>query len=500
MDFNVKLQHIDDLYPLRDRNLRLETLQIHGGTPYKDPATNSKAVPIYQTASYVYDVSAQGEFLFDNTSDVTGNSNIYSRIGNPTVDVFEKRVAALEGGLAAIATSSGQAATFMALTALANCGDNIITTSYIYGGTHNQLKVLFSRYGITTKFADSDSPKAFETLIDDRIRALFVESIGNPHSSIPDIAALACVAHRHGIPLVVDNTFGACGFIARPLDLGADITVQSASKWIGGHGTTIGGVIVDKGHFDWGKSGRFSAFTDPIEGDGGWMGNNLVGHSFWEVSRSWSTLVAQLNVLFRHLGRAFTTKLRYELLRDLGACLSPNSAWLLLQGLETLSLRIERHQQNALTVAQYLESHPKVAWVAYLGLSSHPHHESAKKFVKGFGSTLSFGVKSGRGDVFCKELKLHSAVPNAGSVHSLALHPASTTHVRWSEERRVAAGITQDLIRICVGTEHIDDILEDFNVAFTEAKDTTPQEIIPRTSHGKEEIDNELRKIPHQSA
>ncbi|KAF8152380.1 Cys/Met metabolism PLP-dependent enzyme-domain-containing protein [Crassisporium funariophilum] len=449
MDFNVKPQSYTDLFPLKERKLRLETLQLHGGTPHKDPTTNSKAVPIYQTSSYVYDANAQGDALFDTTSSSNGNSNIYSRIGNPTVDIFERRVSALEGGIAAVACSSGQAAQFMALTCIANVGDNIVSTSFIYGGTHNQLKVLFSRYGITTKFALGDEPSAIEALIDGKTKAIFCETIGNPRSNVPNIPALAVVAHRHGIPLVVDNTFGACGFIARPLDMGADIVVQSASKWIGGHGTTMGGIIVDSGRFDWGKSGRFPNFTDPIEGDGGWMGNNLVGHTYWNTFKE----------------KSFTTKLRYEILRDMGACLAPMSAWLLIQGLETLSLRIERHQQNAMAVARYLDKHPKVAWVSYLGLPSHEYHESAKKLLKGFGSTLSFGVKGGKGDIVVKEMKLHSAVPNAGSVHSLVVHPASMTHVRWKEEDRIAAGITQDLIRLSVGTEHIDDIIEDLETA-----------------------------------
>ncbi|KNZ78605.1 O-acetylhomoserine (thiol)-lyase, partial [Termitomyces sp. J132] len=414
-------------------------VQLHGGAPHKDPATNAKAVPIYQTASFTFDSAAQGAALFD-TSQVRGNSNIYSRIGNPTVDVFEKRVACLEGGIAAIATASGQAAQFMALTCLANSGDNIISSSYIYGGTHNQLKVLFKRYGVTTKFAPGDSPEAMEALIDENTKALFCESIGNPRYNVPNIPALAALAHRHGIPLVVDNTFGACGTIARPLDLGADIVVESATKWIGGHGTVIGGVIVDSGRFNWGASTKFPGFTTPIEGDGGWV--------FKEKS--------------------FTTKLRFDLLRDLGACLAPQSAWLLIQGCKYLHiLRVERHLFNAMALAKYLEVHPKVAWVSYLGLPSHPYHESAKRFLHGFGCVLSFGVKGGRGDTIVDNLKLHSSLANIGSVHSLVIHPASTTHSMLKEEERIAAGVTQDLIRISVGTEHIDDIIEDFEIAFS---------------------------------
>jgi len=450
MEYNSKPEQMKDLFPLKDRKLRFETLQLHGGTPYKDPATNAKSVPIYQTASFVFDTAAQGAALFDNSS-VSGNSNIYSRIGNPTVDIFERRVAALEGGVGAIAASSGQAAQFMALTCLANCGDNIVSSSFIYGGTHNQLKVMFARYGITTKFAQGDSVEAMEALIDDKTRALFCESIGNPRWNVPDIPALAEVAHRHGIPLVVDNTFGACGTIARPIDLGADILVESATKWIGGHGTTIGGVIVDSGRFDWGASTKFPGFTTPIEGDGGWVGTNLVGHTFWDVFKE----------------KSFLTKLRYDLLRDLGACLAPQSAWLFLQGLETLSLRVERHLSNAMALAKYLEAHPKVAWVSYLGLPSHEYHETAKRLLRGFGCVLSFGVKGGRGDIVVDQLKLHSSLANIGSVHSLVIHPASTTHSMLKEEERLAAGVTPDLLRISVGTEHIDDIIEDFEIAFS---------------------------------
>ncbi|KAF5378778.1 hypothetical protein D9615_006931 [Tricholomella constricta] len=458
MEFNVKTDKLVDLFPLKDRKLRFESLQLHGGTPYKDPATNAKAVPIYQTTSFVFDTSAQGAALFDITS-AGGKANIYTRIGNPTVDVFEKRVAALEGGVAAVAASSGQAAQFMALTCLARAGDNIVSSSYIYGGTHNQLKVLFERYGIITKFAKGDSAEAMEALIDENTKALYCETIGNPSYNVPNIPVLAEVAHRHGIPLVMDNTFGACGTIARPLDLGADIIVESATKWIGGHGTTIGGVIVDSGRFDWGKSTKFPAFTKVIKGAEGWVGTKLVGHSFWEVFKE----------------KSFTTKVRFDILRDLGACLAPQSAWLLIQGLETLSLRVERHLSNAMALAKYLDAHPKVAWVSYLGLPSHEYHETAKKLLNGFGCVLSFGVKGGRGDIVVDNLKLHSSLANVGSVQSLVIHPASTTHSMLSEEERIAAGVTQDLLRVSVGIEHIDDIIEDFEIAFESLPDVTEE-------------------------
>ncbi|KAG6908406.1 hypothetical protein DXG01_004767 [Tephrocybe rancida] len=449
MEYNVKAEKMTDLYPLRDRDLKFETIQLHGGTPYKDPATNAKAIPIYQTTSFVFDSSAQGASLFD-ISTVGGKANIYTRIGNPTVDAFEKRVAALEGGVAAVAAASGQAAQFMALTCLARSGENIVSSSYIYGGTHNQLKVLFERYGIITKFAKGDSPEAMEALIDENTRALYCESIGNPRYNVPNVPLLAEVAHRHGIPLVMDNTFGACGSISRPLDLGADIIVQSATKWIGGHGTTIGGVIVDSGRFDWSKAPKFPYYTKVITGAEGWIGAKMIGSTFWDTFKE----------------KSFTTRVRFDILRDLGACLAPQSAWLLIQGLETLSLRIERHQSNAMTLARYLDAHPKVAWVSYLGLPSHEYHETATKLLKGYGCVLSFGVKGGRGDIVVDNLKLHSSLANVGDVHSLVIHPASTTHSMLTEAERIAAGVTQDLLRVSVGIEHIDDIIEDFELAF----------------------------------
>ncbi|KAG6824757.1 hypothetical protein H0H92_005911 [Tricholoma furcatifolium] len=453
MEYNVSPEKMIDLYPLKDRNIKFETMQLHAGTPYKDPATNAKAVPIYQTTSFVFDSSAQGASLFD-ISTVGGKANIYTRIGNPTVDVFEKRVAALEGGVAAVAASSGQAAQFMALTCLARAGENIVSSSYIYGGTHNQLKVLFERYGIITKFAKGDSPEAMEALIDDKTRALYCETIGNPRYNVPNIPVLAEIAHRHGIPLVMDNTFGACGSICRPLDWGADIIVQSATKeqWIGGHGTTIGGVIVDSGRFDWSKSPKFPAYTQVITGAEGWVGAKMIGSTFWDTFKE----------------KSFTTKVRFDILRDLGACLAPHNAWLLTQGLETLSLRVERHQANAMKLARYLDTHPKVAWVSYLGLPSHEYHENAKKLLKGgFGCVLSFGVKGGRGDIIVDNLKLFSSLANVGDVHSLVIHPASTTHSMLTEQERIAAGVTQDLLRVSVGIEHIDDIIEDFEYAFS---------------------------------
>ncbi|KAG6914493.1 hypothetical protein DXG01_016954, partial [Tephrocybe rancida] len=384
------------------------------------------------------------------------------RIGNPTVEAFEKRVAVLEGGAFAVGVGSGQAAQFIALTTLARSGENIVASSLLYGGTYNQFSILFERYGVSVKFANGNDLASIEALIDDKTRAIFCESISNPRYNICDMPLIAEVAHRHGLPLVVDNTFGACGFIARPLDMGADIVVASATKWIGGHGTTIGGVIVDSGRFDWSKSARFPAFNTVIKGTSRAGLDGLVGRTYYEVLRE----------------KTFTTKLRFEILRDLGACLSPQAAWLLIQGLETLSLRIERHLFNTLALAKYLEAHPKVSWVSYPGLPSHEDHEIAKRLLNGkFGCVLSLGVKGGKGRDLVDKLKLHSHLANLGDVHSLIIHPASTTHGQLTEEERQAAGVTQDMLRVSVGIEHIDDIIEDYEIAFSKLDVETEEDI-----------------------
>ncbi|PKS12160.1 hypothetical protein jhhlp_001458 [Lomentospora prolificans] len=420
---------------------RFETLQLHAGQE-PDPATNSRAVPIYATTSYVFNDSAHGARLFG----LKEFGNIYSRIMNPTVDVFEKRIAALEGGVAALATSSGQAAQFIAINTLAHAGDNIVSTSNLYGGTYNQFKVFFPRLGIQTKFVNGDKPEDIAAAIDDKTKAVYVESIGNPRYNVPDIEAIAKVAHEHGVPLVVDNTFGAGGYFVRPIEQGADIVVHSATKWIGGHGTTIGGVIVDSGKFDWGKhAARFPQFIEPAEG--------YHGLKFWETFGPITYII----------------RARVEILRDLGACLSPFAAQQLILGLETLSLRAERHAQNALTLAQWLEKSPYVSWVSYPGLESHPSHENAKKYLKrGFGGMLSFGVKGGgeAGSKIVDGFKLISNLANVGDSKTLAIHPWSTTHEQLSDEEKVASGATEDLIRISVGTEHIDDIIADFEQSF----------------------------------
>ncbi|CAK9780359.1 lyase [Cutaneotrichosporon oleaginosum] len=417
-----------------------ETLQLHAGQE-PDPTTRATAVPIYATSSFTFLDSAHGARLFA----LKEFGNIYSRIMNPTVDVFEKRIAALEGGVAALATSSGQAAQFITLTTLASAGDNIVSTSNIYGGTYNQLKVLLPRLGINTKFVTGDKPEDFAAQIDEKTKAVYIETIGNPRFNVPDFEAIAKVAHDAGVPLVVDNTFGAGGFFCRPIDHGADIVVHSATKWIGGHGTTIAGVIVDSGKFDWGANGkRFPEMVEPAEG--------YHGLKFWET--------------FGPL--TFILRARVELLRDLGACLNPFGAQQLLLGTETLALRAERHASNALALAQYLEQHPQVSWVSYPGLASHPSHATATKYLtRGFGGVLSVGVKGGAEKVAATVdgLKLFSNLANVGDSRSLAIHPWSTTHEQLSEEERVASGVSEDLIRVSVGTEHIDDIIADFEQA-----------------------------------
>jgi O-acetylhomoserine (thiol)-lyase len=424
---------------------RFETLQIHAGQA-PDPTTNARAVPIYQTTSYVFNDADHGARLFG----LQEFGNIYTRIMNPTTDVFEKRIAALEGGVAALATSSGQAAQFLAISTIAQAGDNIVSTSYLYGGTYNQFKVTLPRLGIQVKFVDGDNVEDFRQAIDERTKAIYVESIGNPQFNIPDFVALAQVAHENGIPLIVDNTFGCAGYLIRPIDYGADIVVQSATKWIGGHGTSIGGVIVDSGKFNWGN-GKFPLFTEPAPG--------YQGLNFQEAFGSESP--------FGNI--AFIIRARVEGLRDLGAALSPFNAFLLLQGLETLSLRVDRHVENALALAHWLESHSQVTWVSYPGLESHCYHERAKKYLKrGFGGVLTFGIQGGltAGRKFIDSVKLASHLANVGDAKTLVIHPASTTHQQLSETEQRSAGVTPELVRVSVGLEHIEDIKADFEQAF----------------------------------
>jgi O-acetylhomoserine/O-acetylserine sulfhydrylase len=427
---------------------RFETLQVHAGQE-PAPGTNARAVPIYQTTSYTFNDADHGARLFA----LQEFGNIYTRIMNPTTDVFEKRIAALEGGVAALATGSGQAAQFLALSTILGAGQNLVSTSYLYGGTYNQFKVSFPRLGITTKFVDGDDPKDFAKAIDKNTRALYVETIGNPRFNVPDFEALAKIAHDNGIPLIVDNTFGAAGYTCRPIEHGADIVVQSATKWIGGHGTSIGGVIVDSGKFDWGN-GKFPVFTDPAPG--------YHGLKFWEVFGPKGP--------FGNI--AFIIRARVEGLRDYGPALSPFNSFLFLQGLETLSLRVERHNQNAIELAAWLEKHPAVTWVSHPSLASHPSHALAKKYLRhGFGSVLTFGIKGGRdaGRRFIDSVKLASHLANVGDAKTLVIHPNTTTHQQLSDEEQKASGVTPDLVRVSVGIEHIEDIKADFAQAFTRA-------------------------------
>ncbi|OAL55132.1 O-acetylhomoserine ami [Pyrenochaeta sp. DS3sAY3a] len=427
-----------------------ETLQLHAGQS-PDPATNARAVPIYATTSFTFNDSAHGARLFG----LKEFGNIYSRIMNPTNDVFEKRIAALEGGVAALATASGQAAQFITIATLAHAGDNIISTTNLYGGTYNQLKVFLPRLGINTKFVNGDKPEDFKAAIDDKTKAIYLESIGNPKYNVPDFEKIVAVAHEAGVPVVVDNTFGAGGYFVRPIEHGADIVVHSATKWIGGHGTTIGGVIVDSGKFDWGKNAkRFPQFNDPSEG--------YHGLKFWDT--------------FGPI--AFIIRARVETQRDLGASLNPFAAQQLILGIETLSLRAERHAYNALKLAKWLESNKNVSWVSYPGLESHPSHELAKKYLtRGFGGVLSFGVKGGgaAGSQVVDGFKLISNLANVGDSKTLAIHPWTTTHEQLSDEEKISSGVTEDLIRISVGTEHIDDIIVDFEQSFKQAA-TKPEE------------------------
>lgn len=424
--------------------LKFETLQLHAGHE-PDPATNSRAVPIYATTSYVFNDSAHGARLFG----LKEFGNIYSRLANPTVSVFEKRIAALEGGVAAVAAASGQAAQFMAIAALAEVGDNIISTSNLYGGTYNQFKVAFPRLGISTKFVDGDKPEDFKALIDDKTKAIYLESIGNPKYNVPDFEAIAKIAHDAGVPVIVDNTFGAGGYFCRPIDHGADIVVHSATKWIGGHGTTIGGIVVDSGKFDWGKNAkRFPTMVEPSPG--------YHGLKFWETFGP----------------TTFAIRVRVELLRDIGPAMNPFAAQQLLLGIETLSLRGERHASNSLKLAKWLEQNPNVSWVSYPGLESHPSHQLAKKYLpRGFGGVLSFGVKGGAeaGSQVVDGFKLISNLANVGDSKTLAIHPWTTTHEQLSDEEKISSGVTEDLIRISVGTEHIDDIIADFEQSFAKS-------------------------------
>ena len=431
------------------KQYKYETLQLHAGQE-PDPATNSRAVPIYQTTSYLFNDTDHAGTLFA----LKDFGNIYSRIMNPTNDVFEKRVAALEGGVAAVATSSGQAAQFLTIATIAQAGDNIVSSSNLYGGTYNQFKVSLPRLGINVSFVEGDDAAAFEAKIDENTKAIYVESIGNPRNNIPDFESLSALAKKHDIPLIVDNTFGAAGALVQPIKHGANIVVQSATKWIGGHGTSIGGVIVDAGNFNWGN-GKFPLFSEPSPG--------YHGLNFWEVFGDQGP--------FGNI--AFAIRARVEGLRDFGPAQAPFNSFLFLQGLETLSLRVERHNENAKKLADWLKGHEAVEWVNYAGHEDHPYHATAKKYLeKGqFGSVLTFGVKGGFESArkFIEGVELASHVANVGDAKTLVIHPASTTHQQLSDTEQESAGVTGDLVRVSVGIEHIDDIIGDFEQAFKKA-------------------------------
>ena len=419
--------------------LKFETQQLHAG--HEIDNTNSRAVPIYQTTSYVFDSAEHGANLFG----LREFGNIYTRIVNPTTDVFEKRIAALNGGVAALAVASGHAAQFVAITNILQSGDNFVTSPYLYGGSHNQFKVSFKKFGIEARFAKDDSPTDFEDLIDENTKALYLETIGNPTLNIPDFEAIAFVASKHSIPLIVDNTFGAGGFLFRPIEHVANIVVESATKWIGGHGNAIGGVIIDGGNFNW-KSPKFPQLSQPSDGYHG-----LVFADTFGIGSPFGNI-------------AYIIKARVEGLRDFGPAIAPFNSFLLLQGLETLSLRVERTVENAQVVAEFLENNEKVKKVLYPGLESFPDHELAKKYFKrGFGGVLSFELEGGKEAAIdlINSLKLFSHLANVGDSKSLIINPASTTHEQLSSEEQLSAGITPGQIRLSIGTEHMDDLIAD---------------------------------------
>ncbi|MBK1810061.1 homocysteine synthase [Clostridium sp. YIM B02505] len=421
-----------------ERSLKFDTLQVHAGQE-PDPTTGSRAVPIYQTTSYVFNSVEHGANLFG----LKESGNIYTRIMNPTTDVFEKRIAALEGGIAALAVASGSAAITYAIINIAEAGDEIVAASTLYGGTYNLFGAALPRYGIKTVFVNPDDPENFRNAITDKTKALYIESIGNPGINLVDIEAVAAVAHENGIPLIVDNTFGT-PYLIRPIEFGADIVVHSATKFIGGHGTSIGGVIIDAGKFDWVASGRFKGLTEPDESYHGIRFAQDVGAA------------------------AYVTKARVQLLRDTGAAISPFNSFLFIQGLETLSLRVERHVSNTKKIVEFLSKHPLVSWVSYPGLEGNKYNELAKKyFPKGAGSIFTFGIKGGteEGKTFIESLKIFSHLANVADAKSLVIHPASTTHAQLNEEQQFSAGVTPDLIRLSIGIEDADDLIYDLDQA-----------------------------------
>ena len=432
-----------------EKQLHFDTLQVHAGQEV-DPTTGSRAVPIYQTSSYVFNDAEHGANLFA----LKEFGNIYTRIQNPTTDVFEKRIAALEGGVAALAVSSGQAAQFIALNNILESGDNFVSASNLYGGTYNQFKVGFKRLGVDVRFAEDADPAKIESLIDENTKAIYAETIGNPSFNVPDFEAIAVIAKKHNIPFIVDNTFGAGGYIFKPLEHGANVVVESATKWIGGHGTSIGGVIVDGGNYDWGN-GKFPQFSEPSEGYHGLVFSDVFG----------------VNGPFGNI--QFIIRARVEGLRDFGPAISPFNSFLLLQGLETLSLRVQKHLDNTLEIARWLELHPQVEKVNYPGLITSPSHHLAKKYLKnGFGAVLSFQIKgdAAKANQFIDSLELISHLANVGDAKSLIIHPSATTHQQLSDDEQKSAGVFPGLLRLSVGIEYIDDIKNDLQRAFDKIK------------------------------
>ncbi|MGO9206628.1 MAG: O-acetylhomoserine aminocarboxypropyltransferase/cysteine synthase family protein [Candidatus Limnocylindrales bacterium] len=426
---------------MSEPSFRPETLALHAGQQ-PDPTTHARAVPIYATTSYVFDDAAHAARLFA----LQEPGNIYTRIMNPTTAVFEERMAALEGGVGAVGLASGQAAETLAILNLARSGDNLVSSASLYGGTYNLFAYTLPKLGISTRFVDGSDPANFGAAIDEHTRALYLETIGNPRLDVPDLAAIADVAHAHALPLIVDNTFAP--LLARPIAHGADIVVHSATKWIGGHGTSIGGAVVDAGRFDWAASPRFPELVEPDPSYHGMSYTDAFGP------------------------QAYILKLRVQLLRDLGPALSPFNAWLFLQGLETLPLRIARHSENALALARWLEKDERVAWVSYPGLQSHPSHALATRYLQGgCGGIITFGVRGGAeaGRRLIDAVQLFSLLANVGDAKSLIIHPASTTHQQLSEADQAASGVTPDLVRLSVGLEHVDDLIADLDQALAAA-------------------------------
>lgn len=427
------------------KNYRYETLQLHAGhTP--DETTLSRAVPLYQTSSYVFKNSEHGANLFA----LKEFGNIYTRLMNPTTDVFEQRLAALEGGVAAVATASGHSAQFLALNNILQAGDNFVTSPFLYGGSYNQFKVAFKRLGVQARFAKDDTAEEIEKLIDEGTKAIYVENLGNPNFNVPDWSKVSALAKKYDLPLVVDNTFGAAGFLFRPIDHGANVVVESATKWIGGHGTSVGGIVIDAGTYNWGN-GKYPQFSEPSEGYHGLVFSDVFG-----VDGPFGNI-------------AFAIRLRVEGLRDFGPAISPFNSWQLIQGLETLSLRVQRTVDNALELATWLENHDQVAAVNYAGLESSPYHELAKKYLtNGFGGVISFRLKAGKEAAikFVDSLELISHLANVGDAKSLIIQPAATTHQQLSDEEQLSAGVYPDQLRLSVGIEHVDDLKDDLSQAF----------------------------------